>query len=158
MSVLVDTTWPCRLCPNGLRLCFPCCACSTTCRGNADPRRFLSQLLVSRKLWASPVPMGKHGPSGHSSSCLPAEISALPLGQDLTFSLDDGLNVNIAVSLKLPEDLSQRCQVLGIPTRSVTQVLLSKTLVFLGQRGQQHTRASFTCLRFPWVWPLVMDS
>ncbi|KAM6414148.1 adenylate cyclase type 10 [Rhynochetos jubatus] len=43
---------------------------------------------------------------GDTSSFLPAEISAFPLGQDLTFSLDD-CNVTITISLKLQEDLSQ---------------------------------------------------
>ena len=79
--------------------------------------------------------MGKRGPSGHSSSGLPAEISAL-LGQDFTFPLEDGLKVTTAVSLRLREDLSQRCQVLGIPSPSGTQVPLSKTLGVLGQSGK----------------------
>lgn len=70
---------------------------------------FWDKPLPSRKLWASLVPMGKCGPWGHPSSCRPAETSAFPLGQDLTFALDDGLNVNIAISWKLQEELSQRC-------------------------------------------------
>lgn len=71
---------------------------------------FWDKPLASRKLRASLVPMGKCGPWGHPvPHVFLLETSAFPLGQDLTFPLDDGLNVNIAISWKLQEQLSQRC-------------------------------------------------
>lgn len=42
---------------------------------------FFSQPLLRRKFWVSHVALGKGGPLGHSSSCLPAQFSAVPPGQ-----------------------------------------------------------------------------
>lgn len=83
--------------------------------------------------------MGRAGSQGEAwtmgTSGLPAEISALPLGQGLAFSLDDGLNVHFALETmgKLEPKVPS---VLGIPAPPETQVLLSRTLHCLGQGGK----------------------
>jgi len=77
---------------------------------------FFPQLLPSRKLWVTRVPLGKGGLLACSaSSCLPAQSSAVPLGPALTLSVEGLLNTNATVFWKPLQDLSQRCQQLGHP-------------------------------------------
>ena len=77
---------------------------------------FFPQLLPSRKLWVTRVPLGEGGLLACSaSSCLPTQSSAVPLGPALTLSLEDLLNTNATLFWKPLQDLSQRCQQLGHP-------------------------------------------